>query len=521
MSEGTSKLHERLASFDEQYVVISAVFDRAFYLDIYPDVAESGVDPVQHYVSTGAREGRDPTRWFATTFYLQAHPEVSTSGSNPLYHYLTVGRGRGWPAQPPGGLTWPGHMPKSGTERLHAALQAAPRLTLTQLDKLEEAASLASHAHVTVGHDDFRSVVGGVELCIAREAEALGAERAHIHLWPAIKLPTVSDDPNYALNVMIDGVVIGTFKVAELKVLAAALAGSGSTTIAVHSLLGHEPAELARQLRAFRPRKSFFWIHDFAAACDGYTLLYNDRHFCGGPSRGASICKSCVYGDRRERHLSAHDAMLRELAPQLVAPSELAAEIWRRSRSSVEDDILIHPHGTLHASDNILQTVGPEFHVAFLGLPLPHKGWQAFKMLSDRLSGDARFVFHHFGETPDLRSKAIFHRVTVSAQAPTQMTDALRLANIEAAVIWSICPETFCLTAHEAAAAGAFLITNSDSGAAAALAAEPGRGAVLDTSTGLLEYFRSGAVIREARLHPRCTQNLRLGALSCDLMPKA
>jgi hypothetical protein len=36
------------------------IFDRQAYLEAYPDVAQSRVDPVQHYVTTGAREGRTP-----------------------------------------------------------------------------------------------------------------------------------------------------------------------------------------------------------------------------------------------------------------------------------------------------------------------------------------------------------------------------------------------------------------------------------------------------------------------------
>ena len=75
----------------------SGLFDTGWYLERYPDVAESGIDPVVHYVRFGAKEGRDPAPWFSTSAYLQANPDVAASGVNPFYHYIRhgVAEGRG------------------------------------------------------------------------------------------------------------------------------------------------------------------------------------------------------------------------------------------------------------------------------------------------------------------------------------------------------------------------------------------------------------------------------------------
>lgn len=42
----------------------SGLFDKAWYLDQYPDISESGLDPVDHYLRHGAREGRLPSGRF-------------------------------------------------------------------------------------------------------------------------------------------------------------------------------------------------------------------------------------------------------------------------------------------------------------------------------------------------------------------------------------------------------------------------------------------------------------------------
>jgi hypothetical protein len=38
------------------------LFDPTWYLEKYPDVKSAGVDPAEHYVRYGAREGRLPRR---------------------------------------------------------------------------------------------------------------------------------------------------------------------------------------------------------------------------------------------------------------------------------------------------------------------------------------------------------------------------------------------------------------------------------------------------------------------------
>jgi SAM-dependent methyltransferase len=73
----------------------SGLFDANWYLRTYSDVAESGCEPVKHYLLWGGREGRDPGPDFATETYLSTYPYVAASGSNPLVHYLLHGRAEG------------------------------------------------------------------------------------------------------------------------------------------------------------------------------------------------------------------------------------------------------------------------------------------------------------------------------------------------------------------------------------------------------------------------------------------
>ncbi len=71
------------------------LFSSDWYLDQYQDVAAAGVDPLQHYLSHGAVEGRDPGPVFSTSAYLALNPDVAEAGINPLLHYIRYGKQEG------------------------------------------------------------------------------------------------------------------------------------------------------------------------------------------------------------------------------------------------------------------------------------------------------------------------------------------------------------------------------------------------------------------------------------------
>ena len=49
-------------------------------------------DPLLHYAVHGLREGRDPGPQFKTSWYLETYPDVQASGMNPLAHFIHFGR---------------------------------------------------------------------------------------------------------------------------------------------------------------------------------------------------------------------------------------------------------------------------------------------------------------------------------------------------------------------------------------------------------------------------------------------
>ncbi len=73
-------------------VEASDLFDGGWYLRYQPDVVRELLSPALHYVRTAAKTKADPGPRFDTAKYLEDHPEVRNSDLPALLHYLGHGR---------------------------------------------------------------------------------------------------------------------------------------------------------------------------------------------------------------------------------------------------------------------------------------------------------------------------------------------------------------------------------------------------------------------------------------------
>lgn len=76
-------------------IIKSGLFKESYYIENYPDVASSGVNPIEHYCNYGWREHRNPNGIFNTHYYLAKNHDVAISGMNPFVHWLKFGRYEG------------------------------------------------------------------------------------------------------------------------------------------------------------------------------------------------------------------------------------------------------------------------------------------------------------------------------------------------------------------------------------------------------------------------------------------
>jgi hypothetical protein len=218
--------------------------------------------------------------------------------------------------------------------------------------------------------------------------------------------------------------------------------------------------------------------------------------------------------------VQAHARLFAGLDLTVVAPSQSAYDTWRAASSAPADQPhVIHPHGRLAPRGQAIAPAAGALSVAFLGMPGIHKGWPVFEALAERFAEDDRYRFLHLGSAPAVTAKVEFHPISVSADRPFAMREALDRFGVDVALIWSLCRETFSFTAYEAVAAGAAVLTGPDSGNVAAFVSEGDRGMVLACEDDLMRLFESGealALTRAARQPP--AYDLVHGALTVDLL---
>lgn len=86
-----------MESLFENYQLLSSsgIFDSEYYLAANPDVAKLHIDPLVHYLESGAKELRDPHALFDSKLYLGLCKQWGEQPENPLLHFIRIGAQRG------------------------------------------------------------------------------------------------------------------------------------------------------------------------------------------------------------------------------------------------------------------------------------------------------------------------------------------------------------------------------------------------------------------------------------------
>ncbi|MGD1936238.1 MAG: glycosyltransferase [Cyanophyceae cyanobacterium] len=100
----TLDLHFPQVSHPQTRIAL-ALFDRDYYLETYPDLAEAiaqlrFVDLFSHFIRSGAAEGRNPSLLFNAQYYGEQNPSVAKQVAAGKYtsffdHFIQVGMGKG------------------------------------------------------------------------------------------------------------------------------------------------------------------------------------------------------------------------------------------------------------------------------------------------------------------------------------------------------------------------------------------------------------------------------------------
>jgi hypothetical protein len=387
----------------------------------------------------------------------------------------------------------------------HWKLKATPKIQLTATDLLTLfSQSTRKQIFLSIGHDNYKVVPGGVQLCIQREqqlANANGILYLNIHPFqPLPRLAHLDEAPDPWMDLVLDGMDIGTIRMSELTtaVKSTSEAGSGVSCI-IHQLLGHSPEHIADLVKSTGQSRVLFWLHDFFSLCVSHALQRNNLSFCGAPPQESNACSLCVYGDERQNHLARINWLFEELQIDLISPSEATLLFWEAHTKLKTHTQSVIPHISLQwkASTREKDAKRGKPHtrprIGFLGNLAPHKGWPLFEQIASDSEFSQQFEFYALTAARSV-PKGIHHiQVKASAEHPDAMANAVAANGLDLVLHWPSCHETFSLTTHEALIGGAYVVTNKISGNVAATINRLDKGVVLDSAVDLLQFLSDGS----------------------------
>jgi glycosyltransferase involved in cell wall biosynthesis len=375
--------------------------------------------------------------------------------------------------------------------------------------KLRATAAPETSCILSFSHDNYRASVGGIQLCVLLEEEAFRrAGTSYIHLSPLQPLPVLAATTSpsaYHFAISLNGTFLGHVLASDLiHAVALQKARGVRHKLVIHSLLGHSPEVVMELCEAAGLRQGIYWLHDYFALCPSYTLMRNYVSHCSAPPPSSLACHICHTGAHRIEHLDRMRQLFTTMALTVVAPSQSALSVWRRSADFPTKNTIVQEHCKLEreviSQPNSTDLSAP-LRVAFLGFPSLHKGWPVFCDVVQGCEGDQRYAFYHFARSkPKSLPKSIIFQQTEATTSDRQaMSKALSSNNIDVAFLCSLWPETYNFTAVEALAGGALIITLSSSGNIAAVVKEHECGLAFDDEAILSDAFVTGKLAREIR----------------------
>lgn len=421
-------------------------------------------------------------------------------------------------------------------DRINSWRRSLKRQPITSVEVVQRIKDICtkgiSDVVISITHDDYRKIVGGVQFCVQLEEQEFSARNIlYLNLHPSQPLPVLARETKpdaFAFEAIANGQPIGTVNAHILvEALSNLLPPENSVQCAVHALHGHSPEVISWLLKKLNVNKTLFWIHDYFSACPNHLLLRNDVAHCNAPQIESTSCSVCIYSTERATHLQRMEQLFSSITFDIVSPSQFALELWQKATTLRYRRAEVLPHCTLVAPRKITPELPAEqdhpVRIAFLGHPAMHKGWDVFCHLAQRLDGDRRYEFYHFGLDNTRTAGINFRHVRNSATTPASMQQALTATRIDAVLLWPEWPETFSFTLHEAISTGAFIITNPQSGNIQDTVRNGDLGLIASDEQALLERLTGNEFVdamRQRRSDGRLVAETKFGRLSGQFLQR-
>ncbi len=506
----------------------SGVFDAEYYLRTYPDVKESGMDPLRHFILYGLHEGRDPSRFFNTKYYLENNPDLRIGNVTPFFHFMTQGWREGRnpgvdfnveqylelnPDVKAAGINPLIHYIKYGMTEGRSTKTvdyvdyeepiptrspgAFELLSAGELTTRMNALRISDRTVISISNGDDLQPASDVQVYISQEQRRVNqAEQNYLHVFPETANELLIEDGiSLPLGVNFNGESIGTV---AINVLLESLRSNDTEILDVniHHTMGWSLSAI-NSILELSDRRGNFWVHDYFSLCPSFNLLRNGVEFCGAPVISSNACTICRFSNLRARQQARFLQFFNHNALRVIAPSSHALDLWQSKAPYMTSSSELRPLAGLNWLDpQCLPDQHNQLRIGFIGSPIRAQGWDAWLRLLTALEME-NLAYYHFSLVEGEPANYTRIQTPLSPQMPSAITDSLKETNIDAVFLWSMWPETFSIALYEALAAGCFIITNRSSGNIPDyLAKNPHQGAFLEDEAALHDFIRNGELAR-------------------------
>ena len=385
------------------------LFDDEFYLNKYPRVKSSEMDPLLHYIFFGFREGKKPNKDFDGIFYKH-HYDINI---NPLIHYALYGKNN--------------QIKVANVDLSNFNNENKVNILFVLHEKIG-----------TIGGTGFTNLDIINSLDKKFQAFILTSDGEDVELWNLdSKLEKIA---NYPKDEFLDKNLASIYEEILSKL--------DIKIIHINHLINHSFDLIEIAIKKAIPY--LLNIHDFYYICPSIHLINEKYNFC------EFRCEKCKYGNtlknwQKKCFWALNNAYLN------IMPSNSTMELYKSIYPDLDNFKLIE-HGRDIKKVNINSKLSKNpIKIALPGHISQHKGSLLIKKLK-KLDKDNNLELHFIGTTiPNLNSYGINH----GRYKRGEFNKLISKINPSFIAILSTCPETFSHTLTESWATGVPVIATN------------------------------------------------------------
>ena len=358
---------------------------------------------------------------------------------------------------------------------------------------------------LVLSHSDYLVTDAGVEKVIQGHQKLfLENEINYIVVYPIRKDMEIfgwvhsRTMPNFGL--IINGVHQGEIEYCDLMNL---LETPNLLSVVIHELVTFKKDT---KLFEFFDRVQcpiYYFVHDYAMVCYNHALMWNNKVFCGVEPLSFLKCKTCrfylegiINENWQKKFVSRY--------PQIVYlfPSVVVRDIWQNTFKA-KNELRIVPNtmfGNMYQNYSE-RSSNEKLRIAFIGYGRVEKGWETWKKICKNY--DSKYDLYVLGDG-ECEGNVKKFPVSIAKDGPNAMVDAIRNHKIDIAFLWSTRPETYSYTFFESYVAGAYVITNGQSGNISVAVKEFGCGQVFENEETLFAYLDNAESVRASITEMHC-----------------